>query len=569
VTTTSASVNRAPIARLLLLLALLSAVPVCAQRELLPIDHPVTRTLIRLYEYGAIPTFQREHLPVSRGAALELMREAYADTTLPWSLRLQVEYYFDELLADNGGSITQVVIPNDSSSYWIGRGFKPQSPWAIAYYNDPDRQLSLTFEPVLDGELRSDPDQGLTSMIFQGGAQLRGTIAGHVGFSSRITNGSIAGDTTLPLRDPRFKRSGKFGVIGAGRDIDFGSAHFRVDFDQIAVDIAREKTSLGGGGEKSLLVGSILPSNFDWLRLSAHFGRVSFTHLHGSLMPDVGSESVGVKAHIPSKYIAAHLLSVGPFSGVRFSLGESLIYSSRPFEIGYINPLNFLKSQEHYLRDRDNSNIYGALSVNPLDGLFIEGEFLLDDLKFSQIGNDFWGNKTAWRIGTRLTAMPVEMLDAGVALTHLEPYVYSHFNDTNAYSHDGAMLSGAGVPPNSYLVEGSLRVIPIPNLRMTATVGVGEHGANVMGIDSLGRPQLVRNVGGDIGFTRDADRDSDRATFLDGVREDLRQIRIEAEYEPVRNVYIRALYLDSRVAPENAPEQTDTQIWFGIRVGAY
>jgi hypothetical protein len=421
---------------------------------------------------------------------------------------------------------------------------------------------------VLDGELRIDPVGSRTSMIFQGGAQLRGTIAEHVGFSSRITNGTIVGDTTLPLEDPRYKKSGKFGVIGAGRDIDFGDAHLRLDYDFVSIDLARAATSLGGGAERSLLVGSELPSNFDWLRMQAHVGKVSFSHLHGSLMPDLGPAAVGSQIQIPSKYVAAHLLSVGPFAGIRFSIGESLLYSSRNVELGYLNPLNFLKSQEHYLRDRDNSNIYGAVSANPFPGIFLEGEYLLDDLRFSLIGDDYWGNKGAYRIAGRAVGL-AGMVDVGFAFTHLEPYVFTHFNDTNNYTHDGALLAGGGLEPNSYGFDGFVRVVPFPNMRLEMTLGTGEHGANEMGIDSSGAPVLVRNVGGDVGQTLDFARDSTRVTFLDGVHEEFLRMRLEIEYEPIRNVYIRARYMRDSLKRENEEEATDSQLWLGVRVGAF
>jgi hypothetical protein len=539
-----------------------------AQVELLPVDHPATQALVRIYEYGGIAEFPREQLPISRGFALQLLQQAAADTLLPLPLRQQAEYYRVELAADDGTTPTSVFIPTGDNSRLIYSDPFAGLPVAVLDYRDTSHGLHLVFEGLADGELRIDPSGDQSALLLQGGFQLRGTLLNHIGFSSRFTNGTIVGDSQLVLRDPRFSHSGKFGVIGIGRDVDFGSGHARVDFDVIALEVGREWVQLGGGVQTSLFAGSVLPSMYDYLRLTARLGRVSFTHLHASLL--AGAESLaatGVDAVIPSKYLAAHLISFGPFAGIRGTLGESVVYSRRPFEIGYLNPLNFFKSQEHYLRDRDNSNMYAALSINPADGFFFEGEFLLDDLKFSEIGDGFWGNKTAWRVGVRATAFPLSWTDFGVNYTRLEPYVFSHFDSANAYTHDGVTLAGAGLQPNSEMIEARLRIVPMPNLTVSASVAFVRHGANVTVTTARG-DSVVRNVGGDVGRTLYPKTDSSVVEFLDGRLEKATRMRLEAEYEPIRNLYLRLIASHTQTESSiSIPD--DTQLWFGIRVGIH
>jgi hypothetical protein len=535
-----------------------------AQVELLGVDHPATRTLIRCYEYGSIPEFPREHLPISRRLAYDLLARANRDSLLPSALRRQAAYYRDELGADIGAVPTAVFIPTRDDSHLIYSDPFEGLPISLVEYRDTLRRIRLDFEGIADGELRTDPGDGLRTMIFQGGFQLRGTILDRFGFSSRITNGTIVGDTTLPLRDPRFSHSFKFGVLHNGRDIDFASAHVRADFDAVAVEIGREKIQLGGGLDESLLIGSDLPSNFDYLRLTAHLGRVSFSHLHASVLADpTGRALSGVTAQVPQKYLAAHLISAGPFGGIRASIGESVIYSGRSFEIGYINPFNFLKSEEHYLRDRDNTNMYAALSVNPIAGIFAEGEFMLDDLQFSRIGEGFWGNKTAWRVGAKSVAFPWSLADIGLSYTRFEPYVFSHFDPENAYTHDGTLIAGAGMEPNSELLEGSLRFVPLPGLWIRAVIGLGKHGANVT--NDSGR--VIRNVGGDARLTHDA-ADTSAVSFLDGNLQTTTRMVLEAEYEPIRNVYFHLMARSDGVETGSANDR-HTEIRIGLRVGAY
>ena len=312
------------------------------------------------------------------------------------------------------------------------------------------------------------------------------------------------------------------------------------------------------GGRHSLLFGAELPSNTDYIRLQANIGKVSFTHLHASLLDDTLGNAIGAGAVIPPKYFASHLLSVGPIAGLRLSVGEAVIYSRRPFEIGYINPLNFIKSQEHFLRDRDNSLMYAALSASLPYGMFLEGEFLLDDLIFSRIGEGFWGNKTAWRLaGTVVTPM----VDLRASYTRLEPYVYSHVSGINAYIHDGAILAASGLEPNSFQLEGEVTYWPIPNAHATLSYSYSEHGANV-----VRDGQVVQNVGGDIRRTFDV-HSKDVVEFLDGDLEISRVINVQFSYEFLRNFYVRLRGFHREVDGNIGGGRQETQVWMGLGIG--
>jgi hypothetical protein len=528
------------------------------QAELLPLDHPATEALVRLYEYGGAPEFPREHLPISRGLARRLFAGAEVDTTLPLSLRRQARYHLVELDADVASEGRAVLIPTSSNDRLLYDDPTANWPLAILEVRDSARGASVVVEPIGDLDVRMDPEAGTTAIPALLGVAVHGTVLDHIGFAARVTNGSVAGDSALAARDPRIARAGAFGITGFGRDIDFARGHLRADFDAVSVEIARELVQLGGGHRNSLLIGSVLASDYDALRLGMRLGRVTFTHLHAALLPDVAKSVRGVFTEIPSKFIAAHLLSVGPFAGLRFSLGESVVYSERPFEIGYLNPFIFLRSQEHFFRDRDNANMYAAVSANPVDGLFLETELMLDDLKFSRIGDGFWGNKTAWRIAATARAVPFGPLDIGLSYTRLEPYMYTHFSDTNAYMHDAMPLAAGGLPPNSHYLEATLGFIPFPNLTVNALVGYGEHGANIVVGDSL-----AHNAGGDIRQTR-REIDPEFLGFLEGNVEKIGRLRLDIEYEPLRNVYVR---LNAFATTQGS--RTERELRFGIRIGAH
>lgn len=534
-----------------------------AQVDLLPLEHPATTALERLYYSGVVPDIPVEHFPISRKSALEFLRRGFSDASAPDNLRQQALYYAKELSADMGGDAPRaVVIPvSDSSTLFFDDPFGDR-PFTGIDYSDTATDSYVVLDPVLDGEYRYDAERSAGAAIVQGGARLRGTLLGHLGFSAQATNGTVLGDKDVVLADPRYGKSFKLGVVQQNSDIDFGSGYVRADFDNVAAEIGREPMQLGAGGKRSLLLGARLPSNYDHLRFQMRLGKFSFTHIHASVLSDPEGINVGVEADIPQKFVAAHLFTIGPFAGVKASIGEAVVYSGRSFELGYLNPLNFLKSQEHYLRDRDNSYMYGTLSVNPVRGLFIEGEFMLDDLIFSRIGDGYWGNKTAWRVGAKATGW-FDLADVEVSYTRLEPYVYSHFNVSNAYIHDGAMLAASGLEPNSYRADIGLTLYPLPNLSLGASGSFGRHGANEEE-DGV----VVRNVGGDVRRTFDS-LSSTSVEFLDGTLEKSVDIGVTVQYEFLRNMYVRAQFLNRALTVEPGNTEQLTQLWLGVRIGSW
>lgn len=550
----------------MLLVTLAWGVTASAQVDLLPIEHPATGTLLRLADAGVIPAFPAEHLPISRRAALQWIDRALSAESLPDALRHQAAWYRVELAADIGAGERDVVIPVMDHQRSLLTDDPGRNPFTGILWIDSARDSRAMLDPILDGEVRiaSGQPSGTTG-IAQGGVRLRGSVRSIFGFSAAATNGTILGSEEVARDDPRLGSSFKFGRTGLNRDIDFGSGHARFDLDGAAVGIAREWTTLGVGRESTLLFGGQLPSRTDWLRLGFRVGTLDYTHIHASLMGEApeGADDVGPFAEIPTKYLAAHLLSIGPVGPLRFSVGEAVVYGGRPFEIGYLNPVNFLKSQEHYLRDRDNSLLYLGLRAWPVSRVRLEGEFLLDDLVFSRIGTGYWGNKTAWRIGVGAVGLPYGTTDLLVEYTRLEPYVYSHFARSNAYLHDGALPAARGNEPNSHALRSSLTWRPIPNLTADLSLVLSEHGRNVVADTGL-----VRNVGGDVREGFRSEVSADTVTFLDGVLEQSRRIEIDIRYEVIRNVYLRLRgFLLHTVIEELEPEQKG-QIWFGLRIGA-
>lgn len=548
------------------LLLLLGTSQVRAQVELLELTHPATAALVRLYEAGSIPSFPREHLPISRGDALRFLREAAADRSLDPALRALAQEHAGVLVRESGEE--GLIFPGSDSQHSFWNDPLADRPLAIAAWSDSAEKSRVLLEPIGYGEVRFDPKEKRTTIVGLLGAGVRVSLYDVFGAAGRIVNGSVAGDSALAARDSALVQSGSFGITGFGRDIGISDAHARVAWKGLSAEIGHDRVQLGGGLDESLLLGSRLGSSYDYLRLGFAFGPFRFTHLHGWILDPYNANARGPLPTDPDpqRFVAAHLLSVDASDAVRISLGEATIYHGRGIELGYLNPLIFFKDQEQYQGDRDNGNMYLAVAVKPVRGVYAEGEMMLDDLRFSEIGSGYWSNKIAWRIGARATGLLHPTFDFGANYTRVEPFTFSHFNPENAYTHRGMTLAGENLQPNSWLGNFSLTWNPSAAVRVDAEFGVGEHGANIISRDSAtGLDTLVLNAGGDVAQTHRA-IDPPTATFLDGRLEQLTHGRLMAHVALLGSAWLFG-GVEYNSTESGGETVTTVQLRIGLTVG--
>ena len=277
---------------------------------------------------------------------------------------------------------------------------------------------------------------------------------------------------------------------------------------------------------------------FDFLKIDAEYRSIRFLFLHASLVGDttvIGGIAVTEPAG-SNKYLAIHRVEATLFDRLRLGASEMVIYQRLTPEFGYLNPVNFYKSAEHSLRDRDNAFLNFDVEYYPFDGFKAYGSWLIDDIDFSKMGTGWWGNEFAWQ-GGLYAAEPggIQNLDAVVEYTRIEPFVYSNRLHGNDYTHNRIGL-GHHLDPNSDEWFAQLSYRPSSSLRTWCTATRVRRGENVVAGGAL-----VRNVGGS---ALEGHRDSDGpiARFLEGNLVRTTSLQFRASYEPVTNLILTGAF---------------------------
>lgn len=173
-------------------------------------------------------------------------------------------------------------------------------------------------------------------------------------------------------------------------------------------------------------------------------------------------------------------------------------------------------------------------TFRPFKRLQFKGSFILDDIKFEEIGRQFWSNKTAWNISAEYV-FPFN-LDFGIEYTRVEPYTFTHFDSVNSYTNDSFLL-GTAVLPNSDELSILINYWIGERYPITAELNYSRHGQNIY--DENGN--LIKNVGADPFQTR-RPQDSEKVKFLDGDLNETLSVELSAGYEIFRGLNLKLKY---------------------------
>jgi len=533
----NATIYRGIIARfnIVVLLVLLHQVNSYSQAENLQISHPVYKLLERAEARGFLPNNALNDLPIPRGRVIEALKLIQNnDTLLSSGERSTLEHFLIEFGIEANNSRVLFASSSDTSQILFD-GLISDDEKLIYRYSDSVH--SVSFLPLASAEIigRINDEESDKAILGHLGFRLFGTLSSSLGYNLQVTNGSLLnGNKDIALFDHKYSQNIKFAVLNS--DIDYTESHIRFQHDWFYAGIGRESRLIGAGYKQRMII-SDNPPAFDAIYLGARLKKFEYKFMHSSLLslPETYfGWQTGPDVLIIPKFMVTHRLSVRPEWG-EISFWESIIYSNRFYDLAYLNPLSFLKSLEHSLRDRDNSGMGIDATVRIFDGIQLKGTYFLDDIIFSKIGTGFWGNKSAYNIGLQWS--PSMPFDVGFEYTRVEPFTFSHFNVQNSMTHDSYIVSSY-LQPNSDIFTLFANYWWGNRYPLEIEISYRRHGRNVLDEDG----NIIHNVGGSALQTHNPKDPMEGYLFLDGDVEYLTKLDIKSAYEIVRGFNFKLHY---------------------------
>ncbi|MCA9784585.1 MAG: hypothetical protein KC518_13460 [Candidatus Cloacimonetes bacterium] len=436
--------------------------------------------------------------------------------------------------------------------------------WAPARWTQPD--LALALAPVLTVRDWKSRESGMQEA--GNGLDLEALWLDQWAVQLSFRDAQLTGD--LAARNhPGFERSTSWlwqETSPDGRSLThdetlarLGWAHALGSESTLRVSIGREQPTWGPGLLGGVILRGERAPGINLFRTSLDSGDLAFTfimaELESQLVDSLALHADPVRVRQPwrQKWLVGHRLDLRGKSWAA-GLGELVVVGDEFPGPGYLNPVNFLWSEQHASGDRDNTLLFADLRVRlprwlPGPGM-LYGELSMDDYTLGDFGSDAEGQKTATLLGLAW-APPLEVLNplGGTGRRsiwfiaeqrRIRPWFGSHFHQISSYTHGGQSLMGAG-QPNSRLLDLALKLDQrTSSTRIGAiTLEPGLLGLSLEGGQSLhGANPPGLNIGGRIDEGHREGIDPDHVRLLEGIleRQDWRRLRLDCR-QPLSLVF--------------------------------
>ncbi|MDX1439250.1 MAG: capsule assembly Wzi family protein [Rubricoccaceae bacterium] len=508
-----------------------------AQPEIVPTEHRIYDFLHAQRVAGRLPLYRHEALPLDRKTLqhhLDTLQDVQPELSGPsqyWLNEFRRELFEPEHLREQLiGTDGSIELPSGANTEKF-----------LFYHSSDDWRIAISATGIAQFRAAEDSAsyRGM-ALVPEGTAQ--GNYRNLIGFYSSTFNGNqFGGDTRVLKRDPVLAPLYYIDRLEqpAG-SFDRSTASFRIANENLSAEIAHERLRLGPAFGQPLLV-SNNADYFSFVKLGLDTRVVQYQFLHGAL----GERSTnplhpdGFILTAPERYLAMHRITLQPIPQAQFSFTEAVVYGLRGPELAYLNPFFPIKPAEHALWDRDNSLFTLDTTIRPFKGIEVFGAYLVDDLKFDEIGQNSYHYKWAAQGGIAASLDPVIAGTTGyVEYTRVEPFTYTHRFELdgsfyNSYLHNGYGL-GHPLGPNSDQIEAGLSVWLPFRAHARVSGRYVRRGENFIDEDG----QLV-NVGGDILDGTQPPFTEFSKVFLSGDLYKGAGVSVDVTVEPIRGVAFR------------------------------
>ncbi len=317
-----------------------------------------------------------------------------------------------------------------------------------------------------------DPDELLSETTM--GGIVRGNLGRKIGFyvdaRNSITRGSDVDDESFDLSEGS-------PVVTSGPNVirDRAVAYFVFEKPWARLELGRNEIEWGPSYRSGVSISRNMPPA-DMIRLSSRFKNWKFSSSHVLLSSSLGS-----------KYLAAHRIDWMVKPGFYLGASESVVYGGRNVEFSYLNPLMPYHVAEHHLGDKDNNTLSVDVTSFLFPGTKLYAEFFIDDMTSTKSWTSYFGNKFGIQLGSHFTdPLGLPNTDLHVEYTRIEPYVYTHWDSINIYTHYDKVI-GSWLGPNSDDIY--LELCWQVQRDFRATISFEQIRQGVGGVNSISRPE--------------------------------------------------------------------------------
>ena len=518
-----------------LIIAFLISSTLFPQPEPVNSEHPVYFFLRRASISGYLNYYDDAILPKSHSEIKKHLKELdNKRAELSTTFLTELDYYKKNFLSDESGEKLTF------SNYFT-------SDYAQHLYEHRGKNYNVSIDPVLGLKVHGTNLQGYngnSAAYLRYGGTARFTYKDWLSAYIIAWNGNTYGSRQLNQTDNLVAQKFTFRRTGLEHfDGTEGGIFFEKDIFSASITRNREVWGENFFNKDKI---SATSQMFDKLSFAIKTDLFTYNYLHGWLvMPQYiipGNVITGDTKARTEKYTAQNRISADLSGKLRIAVWQSIIYSNRSFELGYLNPFLFWESAQRSLEDLDNSLIGIDARYRPARGVELTGSLIFDDINFQyMVPGKFqkYNNRFSFLAGLMYIPSFEDQLTVSATYYFVRPYTFAHpaAGEDLAYLNNSFPL-GLDVKPNSDMINLRLDWQVESYLRFSLDYKHIRHGENIY--DPAGN--LLENHGGSFFISTNSLSNED-AWFLSGEFQNTTLVELSMNLVPGANTVIKAGYI--------------------------
>jgi hypothetical protein len=306
----------------------------------------------------------------------------------------------------------------------------------------------FTIDPLFNFGIGRDFESDRNSWINMRGILAEGYLGKNFAFTTRVYE--TQSKVPLWINDYVRRRSimpGQGIAKGYGKEaFDYANSSGYISYSPgryFNFQLGHGKQFWGDGYRSMILSDHSL--NHPYFMISTSFWKIRYVNLWSQFShPDIKAYQGEGDPVFAKKYSTMHYLSFLPWKKLNISLFESITWSAgdstfnRGFDFNYLNPVIFYRPVEFNVSGGDNAMMGTNIRYSPFRKIAFYGQFVFDEMKVKELvnGKGWYGNKHAWQLGLKtFDVLGIENLNMQAEYNLIRPYMYSHYNLVQNYSH--------------------------------------------------------------------------------------------------------------------------------------
>ena len=234
---------------------------------------------------------------------------------------------------------------------------------------------------------------------------------------------------------------------GTVYDYTYSTAHIAYRTGNFQFQLANDKLFIGDGYRSMLLSDVSIP--YPYFKASYTGSKIQYAAIYMQHIDQFApklSDALGFQ----KKWAVMHYFdwninkkwTLGLFDAVIWQDADSS--GKRGFEMGYANPIIFLRAAEYATSSSDNALIGINLKYQATQNTKLYAQLALDELKIDEYfaNKGWWANKFGLQLGVRSRSiLGIENLNGFTEVNLAKPYTYTHKNTQRSYTNYGDALA--------------------------------------------------------------------------------------------------------------------------------